>query len=36
MVVIATGVTADGRCEVLAFDVGDSEDGRFGTASLQP
>lgn len=26
-VVIATGVTADGRREVLGFDVGDGEDG---------
>ncbi|WP_459989222.1 transposase, partial [Mycobacterium avium] len=26
-VVIATGVAADGRREVLGFDVGDSEDG---------
>jgi putative transposase len=32
-VVIATGVTADGRREVLGFDVGDSEDGAFWTAS---
>src|SRR5690242_6373355 len=31
-VVIATGVTADGRREVLGFDVGDSEDGAFWTA----
>jgi putative transposase len=29
-VVIATGVAADGRREVLGFDVGDSEDGAFG------
>jgi len=28
-VVIATGVAADGRREVLGFDVGDSEDGAF-------
>jgi putative transposase len=28
-VVIATGVTADGRSDVLGFDVGDSEDGAF-------
>jgi len=27
--VIATGVVADGRREVLGFDVGDSEDGAF-------
>jgi putative transposase len=33
-VVIATGVTADGRREVLGFDVGDSEDGAFWTAFL--
>jgi putative transposase len=31
-VVIATGVSADGRREVLGFDVGDSEDGAFWTA----
>ena len=31
-VVIATGVTADGKREVLGFDVGDSEDGAFWTA----
>ena len=30
-VVIATGVAADGRREVLGFDVGDSEDGAFWT-----
>ena len=30
-VVIATGVTGDGRREVLGFDVGDSEDGAFWT-----
>lgn len=34
-VVIATGVTADGRREVLGFDVGDSEDGAFRTAFLR-
>ncbi len=34
-VVIATGVTADGRREVLGFDVGDSEDGAFWTALLR-
>ena len=34
-VVIATGVTADGRREVLGFDVGDSEDGAFWTAFLR-
>jgi putative transposase len=34
-VVIATGVTADGRREVLGFDVGDSEDGVFWTAFLR-
>jgi putative transposase len=28
-VVVATGVAADGRREVLGFDVGDSEDGAF-------
>jgi len=31
-VVIATGVSADGRREVLGFDVGDSEDGAFWTS----
>jgi transposase-like protein len=31
-VVVATGVAADGRREVLGFDVGDSEDGAFWTA----
>ena len=35
-VVIATGVTADGRREVLGFDVGDSEDGAFWTAFCAP
>ena len=34
-VVIATGVTAEGRREVLDFDVGDSEDGAFWTAFLR-
>jgi putative transposase len=34
-VVIATGVTAEGRREVLGFDVGDSEDGAFWTAFLR-
>jgi putative transposase len=34
-VVIATGVTGDGRREVLGFDVGDSEDGAFWTAFLR-
>jgi len=34
-VVIAIGVTADGRREVLGFDVGDSEDGAFWTAFLR-
>ena len=34
-VVIATGVTADGRREVLGFEVGDSEDGAFWTAFLR-
>ena len=34
-VVIATGVTADGRREVLGFDVGDSEDGASWTAFLR-
>src|SRR3712207_5653470 len=34
-VVIATGVTADGRREVLGFDVGDSEEGAFWTAFLR-
>ena len=34
-VVIATGVTADGRREVLGFGVGDSEDGAFLTAFLR-
>jgi putative transposase len=34
-VVIATGVTADGRREVLGCEVGDSEDGAFWTAFLR-
>ncbi len=34
-VVIATGVTGDGRPEVLGFEVGDSEDGAFWTAFLR-
>ena len=34
-VVIATGVTADSRREVLGFDVGDSEDGAFWAAFLR-
>jgi putative transposase len=34
-VVIATGVTGDGRREVLGFEVGDSEDGAFWTAFLR-
>jgi transposase-like protein len=34
-VVIATGVTSDGRREVLGFEVGDSEDGAFWTAFLR-
>ncbi len=33
-VVVATGVTADGRREVLGFDVGDSESGVFWTGFL--
>ena len=32
---VATGVAADGRREVLGFDVGDSEDGAFWTAFLR-
>ena len=32
---VATGVTADGRREVLGFDVGDLEDGAFWTAFLR-
>jgi putative transposase len=34
-VVVATGVTADGRREVLGFAVGDSEDAAFWTAFLR-
>jgi putative transposase len=34
-VVVATGIAADGRREVLGFDVGDSEDGAFWTAFLR-
>ncbi|MCW2901481.1 MAG: transposase Mutator family protein family, partial [Streptosporangiaceae bacterium] len=34
-VVVATVVAADGRREVLAFAVGDSEDGAFWTAFLR-
>ena len=34
-IVVATGVAADGRREVLGFDVGDSEDGAFWTAFLR-
>ena len=34
-VVVATGVTGDGRSEVLGFAVGDSEDGAFWTAFLR-
>jgi transposase-like protein len=34
-VVVATGVCADGRREVLGFSVGDSEDGAFWTAFLR-
>lgn len=34
-VVVATGVSADGRREVLGFAVGDSEDGAFRTAFLR-
>jgi len=34
-VVVATGVAADGRREVLGFDVGDSEDGAFWTGFLR-
>ncbi|MCG3777303.1 MAG: hypothetical protein JW395_4181 [Nitrospira sp.] len=32
VIVVAIGVTADGRWEVLGMDVGDSEDGAFWTA----
>ena len=34
-IVVATGVTADGRREVSGFAVGDSEDGAFWTAFLR-
>jgi putative transposase len=34
-VVVATGVCADGRREVLGFSVGDSEDGAFWTGFLR-
>ena len=34
-IVVATGVTIDGRREVLGFAVGDSEDGAFWTAFLR-
>ena len=34
-VVVATGISADGRREVLGFAVGDSEDGAFWTAFLR-
>ena len=34
-IVVAIGVTADGRREVLGMDVGDSEDGAFWTAFLR-
>lgn len=34
-VVVATGVSADGRREVLGFSVGDSEDGAFWTSFLR-
>ncbi|MET9245842.1 IS256 family transposase [Nonomuraea sp. NPDC003709] len=34
-VIVATGVTADGRREVIGFSVGDSEDGAFWTAFLR-
>lgn len=34
-IVVATGVSADGRREVLGFAVGDSEDGAFWTAFLR-
>ena len=34
-VVVAVGVSADGRREVLGMDVGDSEDGAFWTAFLR-
>jgi putative transposase len=34
-VVIATGISADGRREILGFDVGDSESGAFWTGFLR-
>jgi putative transposase len=34
-IVVATGVSADGRREVLGFDVGDSESGAFWTGFLR-
>jgi transposase-like protein len=34
-IVVAIGVTADGRREVLGMDVGESEDGAFWTAFLR-
>ena len=34
-VVIATGISADGRREILGFDVGDSESGPFWTVFLR-
>src|SRR5204863_10098527 len=34
-VVIATGISADGRREVLGFDVGDAESGAFWTGFLR-
>ena len=34
-IVVAIGVTADGRREVLGMDVGDSEDGAFWTGFLR-
>jgi putative transposase len=34
-VVVATGVTGDGRREVLGFAVGDSEDGAYWTQFLR-
>jgi putative transposase len=34
-IVVATGVSLDGRREVLGFAVGDCEDGAFGTAFLR-
>jgi putative transposase len=34
-IVVAVGVAADGRREVLGFDVGDSENEGFWTVSLR-